>query len=205
MADALASGASEGNLVGVQVPPRPRRNPRSAGVSSRGERGSPLPISGCPIEASERRHADRGFVIGALRCVVSDLAVNVPAPSHRGWLAKGHGGNEQEMVDTVRPIGAGGRGSCRRFFVATRTGTDTGTGGSGRRAGDGVCSRVLRRRHVVVRPAVPKRSSRRSQRVWEDMRRAQPRWRANGMCVHIGKRSCGCACVSNGRCPGTPG
>ena len=35
MADALASGASEGNLVGVQVPPRPPRNPCSAGVSAR--------------------------------------------------------------------------------------------------------------------------------------------------------------------------
>ena len=35
MADALASGASEGFLVGVQVPPRPRRVPAQAGASSR--------------------------------------------------------------------------------------------------------------------------------------------------------------------------
>ena len=31
MADALASGASEGFLVGVQVPPRPRRSSCSTG------------------------------------------------------------------------------------------------------------------------------------------------------------------------------
>ena len=34
MADALASGASEGNLVGVQVPPRP---PSTAGNGQPGE------------------------------------------------------------------------------------------------------------------------------------------------------------------------
>ena len=41
MADALASGASEGNLVGVQVPPRPHEDPSSAGVLSRSGRLSP--------------------------------------------------------------------------------------------------------------------------------------------------------------------
>lgn len=54
MADALASGASEGYLVGVQVPPRPPRNPCSAGVSSRPETPTstellPLRAQGCEI------------------------------------------------------------------------------------------------------------------------------------------------------------